>query len=56
MKKWKREMVECGLILIFAMLAWWWVSGEYEKSCKVEKVVKIYQGIWRKGGYLEVQK
>lgn len=64
MKKWKREAIECGLILIFATLAWWWVSSEYKKThlekvisaTQVEKQAKIYPGAWRKGGYLEVQK
>ncbi|MCR4293607.1 MAG: hypothetical protein NUV76_12110 [Candidatus Kuenenia sp.] len=62
MGKWKREVIEYGTIVIFASLAWWWVSKEFQKppappnkSLSAEPV-KIYQGAWRKGGYLEVQK
>ena len=66
MKRWKREAIEYGAILIFAMLAWWWVSNEYKKTHQEkvvsstqeekQKPIKIYSGIWKKGGYLEVQK
>lgn len=71
MKTWKQELIECGSILIFAMLAWWWATNEWKKTYRVElvdmiqgvlekellkeKPIKIYSGAWRKG-HLEVKK
>jgi len=55
MKTWKREGIECILILTFAGCAWWWVGREYQKPPKTVPV-KIYNGAWKKGGYLEVEK
>ena len=68
MKKLKKEAIKYGSILIFATLAWWWVSCEWAKpphrvskqpsgvSQAQEKPIKIYSAAWKKGGYLEVRK
>ena len=64
MKSWKRETINCGLIVIFATIAWWWVSKEYKNSLRAPtpyvggKIlpIKIYRGVWKKGGYLEINK
>ena len=66
MKSWKKELIECVAIIVFATLSWWWVFSQYGKShavrvekkvmSQMEKPIKIYSGAWKKGGYLEVQK
>jgi len=62
MKTWQREGIECMLILIFLGYIWWWTCREYQKPPKTVTAhahavpVKIYNGAWKKGGYLEVKK
>mgnify|MGYP001561317214 CR=1 FL=1 len=72
MKHWKREIIECGAIVGFATLAWWWVSLEWKKpplktSLGLFNVLgdadsayrfgeEKYLGEFARAHYLEVQK